>query len=81
MFRLRAYSAPLNMTAHYVIIGGMRLAALPPTSSFFLVMPPVMSTKGACARMETSPDKPDNNFNHLISNLANLFQLLIRIFY
>jgi len=22
MFRLRAYSAPLNMTMHYVIIGG-----------------------------------------------------------
>jgi len=26
----------------------------------FLMLPPVMSTKGACARMETSPDKPDD---------------------
>jgi hypothetical protein len=61
MFRLRAYSAPLNMTAPYVIIGGMSLAAKPPNSSLFLLMPhPVMSTKGACARMETSPDKPDD---------------------
>jgi len=36
MFRLRAYSAPLNMTAHYVIIGRDEVGGLPPTSSLFL---------------------------------------------
>jgi hypothetical protein len=58
MFRLRAYSAPLNMTAHFAIlwdeVGGKAANLI-----LFLVMPLVMSTKGACARMETSAPNTD----------------------
>jgi len=60
MFRLRAYSAPLNMTAdsEYELgdeIGGEAANLIP-----FFMMPLVMSTKGACARMETSAIKTDS---------------------
>jgi len=45
------------MTAHFAIwgdeVGGFAANLIPS----FLMLPPVMSTKGACARMETSPNK------------------------